>query len=383
MELRLGLDCRMLGRTGIGRYVANLVRRLGSRGATLFCFDSPEADEFRSCGYNVKVLTSEVFSLREQWEMARAIRREHLALFHTPHFNIPLLSRATRITTVHDCTLDRFPEIMPSRSARLYYRATMKAALRYSAAVIVQSNATKQGLIDYYRTPEEKITIIPLGVDLSFFCPRADSGATRAALAQRRLLGDPTVLYVGTSHPHKNLRCLMCALRLMSEVNPGIWRTLKLVCVGPFTPRFPKAAELARRESVGSLVVETGSIPDADLIALMQVSTLLVLPSLNEGFGLPALEAMACGLPVLVSSIPALRETAGDAAEYFDPTREADLAERLQFLLQNPSRRRELAEKGLKRAAQFSWDACAQKTFEIYRSVALKADSTLPGTVAC
>jgi glycosyltransferase involved in cell wall biosynthesis len=374
MEWRFGIDCRMIGRTGIGRYIANLVRNLGPRCATLFCSDSPAAEEFRSRGYNVTVLSSGVFSLREQWEMPRAIRRRRLAVFHTPHFNIPLLSPVTQVTTIHDCTPHRFPEALPSPSARYYFRAMIRRAARHSAALIVPSNATKRDLIDYYRTPEDRIRIIPEGVDLSFFRPGGDSAGIKAALARRGLAGDPMLLYVGLSHPHKNLHRLMRALRLINEASPGSWRDLKLVCVGPSTRRFPNPSEVAQQERVGPLVAETGNIPDGDLVELMQASTLLVLPSLNEGFGLPALEAMACGLPVLVSSIPALRELAADAAEYFDPTCEAELAERLQFLLQNPSRRKELAQKGLNRAAQFSWQVCAQKTLEVYNGVAPKPE---------
>jgi glycosyltransferase involved in cell wall biosynthesis len=372
MNSRFGLDCRRIGRTGIGRYVESLARKLGPRGVRLFCSPSPVAEEFRSRGWDVRRVRSEVFSLAEQWELSRALRREPLQVFHSPQFNLPVFSSVRRITTVHDCTLDRFPEIMPSGYARLYYRMMMRAAVRKSAAVIVPTRATKEDLLSFYVLPEERITVNPLGVDPSQFRPASKSEDEAAGPAPKNLPGNPALLYVGTSHPHKNLRRLMRALRLITEAVPETYGDLKLVCAGPFTRRFPRPSELARQESVGRSVIETGEISDDELVRLMRAATILVLPSLNEGFGLPALEAMACGLPVLLSGIPALRETAGEAAEYFEPSSEEDLTGRLRFLLENSSRRAELTEKGLRRAAQFSWDACAGATLQVYERVAMR-----------
>jgi glycosyltransferase involved in cell wall biosynthesis len=265
--------------------------------------------------------------------------------------------------------LDRFPEIMPSGIARLYYRIMMRAATGRSASLIVPSNSTKQDLLDFYHVPEERVRVIPMGVDLETFRPSPCSESVGADNESMRLIGSPTILYVGTSHPHKNLCRLMRAIRQMVAANPVSWKTLKLVCVGPFTRRFPKPSDLARQESISSHVVETGEISDADLVALMRISSVFVLPSLSEGFGLPALEAMACGLPMLLSSIPALRETAGEAAEYFNPTCEEDLVDRLRYLLENSTRRATLIGEGLSRVARFSWGACAEATVKVYERV--------------
>lgn len=372
----------MMGRTGLGRYVETLARKLGPQGVRLFCSATPQAEEFRRRGWEVRLVGSKVFSLREQWELPRAIKAECLDLFHSPQFNVPLFSGVNRVTTLNDCTLDRFPDILPSPYARFYYRAMMRSATRRSVLLIVPSDASKKDLMDFYGVPEERIAVIPLGVDRGFFRPLSAADAENSHIRQEGTPDEVTILYVGTSHPHKNLGRLMRALRLIGEARPANSKGVKLVCVGPFTPRFPRPSELAHQESVGPRVVEKGKVSDAELLPLMHAATVLVLPSLAEGFGLTALEAMACGLPVLLSRIPPLVETAGDAAEYFDPSRPEDLAERLRHLLDNPARRTELIEKGFHRAAKFSWEACAEATLEVYRRAASRHTTRSPRTPA-
>lgn len=368
MPIRVGIDCRMSLRSGMGRYIKNLVRRLDLPEMVVFRSKSSPGDELGPHGHRTRLVDSPIFSLREQRELPRAIRAEKLDLFHTPHFNLPVFSPVPVVTTIHDCALDRFPRQLPSFSAGWYYRAMMFAAVRRSTAIIVDSQATRDDLMRFHRAPEEKVEVIPLGVDLERFSPKPNDPAVLEIRRRFKLEGE-TILYVGLSHPHKNLRLLMRALRRVVNSSLRVWRSLKLVCAGPSMPRFPAPAELAKQESISGSVVQAGWLSDDDLVALMRGSSLLVLPSLVEGFGLPALEAMACGVPVLLSEIPALRETAGSAAEYFDPGSEGDLAEKLQSLLENAERRQELAEKGRKRASQFTWEACVRKTLDVYQRV--------------
>ncbi|MFN3762132.1 MAG: glycosyltransferase family 4 protein, partial [Anaerolineae bacterium] len=226
---------------------------------------------------------------------------------------------------------------------------------------IAVSEATRQDLLRCFRVPADRVAVIPEAADPAF-CPRPP--AEIDALRRKYALPESFVLYVGSNKPHKNLTRLMEAWAQITEY--GIRNTL--ILAGPWDPRYPEPRLLAERLGLQN-ICWLGPVPDEDLPALYSAATLFVFPSLYEGFGLPVLEAMACGAPVVCSDTSSLPEVAGDAALRVDPTDVRALAAAITELLTNPARRVEMKERGLQQAARFSWKHTAVLTLERYRGM--------------
>lgn len=212
--------------------------------------------------------------------------------------------------------------------------------------------------VDLLNLPSERITVIPLGVDLRHFHPTRGDGSSQ----QER----PYLLFVGGRSPHKNLERVLEAFAAVSRSYPAV----RLAIAGAWRPADQVWLERARaRLDLGDSLHLLGHVPEADLLAQYANALALVFPSLAEGFGLPILEAMACGTPVLTSDRRVVREVAGGAALLVDPTDIASIAHGLCTLLGSARLRKELSRQGLALARQFSWEEVAQRTLEVYRAV--------------
>jgi alpha-1,3-rhamnosyl/mannosyltransferase len=272
------------------------------------------------------------------------------------------------VLTVHDL----IPLLFPRQStwqARLLFRWALSLALRASHRVIAVSESTARDLQQYFHTPSERVSVIPEAPDPTFY-PRPP--AEVAAVRRKYGLPAPFVLYVGSNKPHKNLPRLIEAWSLLTpHVSHFTFHASRftLVIAGVWDPRYPEPRLLAERLGLQN-VRWLGPVPEADLPALYSAATLFVFPSLYEGFGLPVLEAMACGVPVICSNTSSLPEVAGDAALLVDPTDVRALAAAITDLLEDESRREEMRERGLQQAARFSWERTAAMTLEMYREVA-------------
>jgi glycosyltransferase involved in cell wall biosynthesis len=355
---------------GIGRYVVNLARAMAPQlgpGERLFLLRDPARpspwDLTALAGEQVRVvdLPCSPFALRQQWAVPRLLARLRADLYHSPYYLMPYWLGLPTVLTVHDL----IPLLLPRQStwqARLLFRWALSLALQASHRVIVVSGSTAQDLQRYFRVPAEQVSIIPEAPDPAFHPrPLAEVEAVRRKYG----LPDSFVLYVGSNKPHKNLPCLIEA---WSQVTKYGTRTT-LVIAGVWDPRYPEPRLLAERLGLQN-VRWLGPVPEADLPALYSAATLFVFPSLYEGFGLPVLEAMACGVPVIGSNTSSLPEVAGDAALLVDPTDAQSRAAAIAGLLEDESRREEMREKGLQQAARFSWDRTATMTLEMYREVA-------------
>ncbi len=263
--------------------------------------------------------------------------------------------RRGNVMTIHDIIPLTNPEWVPAPDARRMH-AQLDFARRYCQAVITDSEFVRGQLIAR-GLASERVTAVPLACAPAF-CPRdpAHQAACRAAAGLRP--EEPFVLFVGTLDPRKNLRTL---LEASAAVRPEAPHRLVVVGKNPYGPD----PELA-----GQGILHQTGVADETLAALMSAATLFVLPSLAEGFGLPVLEAMACGCPVIASDTTSLPEVAGDAALLVDPRDAKALAERLGAALRDEPLRQSLRAKGLARAAQFSWERTARETFSVYRRVA-------------
>jgi alpha-1,3-rhamnosyl/mannosyltransferase len=355
---------------GIGRYVANLaqaVSRILDNEERLLVLCSSVSHshqglqalaEKQSLVVNVPVSP---FSLRQQWVVPRLLRRLEATAYHSSYYLMPYLPGVPTVLTVYDLIPILFPEYSTAR-ARLLFRCTLALALRTASQVIVVSQATGRDLTASYRLSREKLSIVPLAADPCFRCqPPSEVERVR----RRYALPAEYLLYLGSNKPHKNLVRLIDAF---SRLAPHISRVV-LVIAGAWDVRYPESCQRAEALDLDGSVRFLGPVPDGDLGALYGGATAFVFPSLYEGFGLPVLEAMACGSPVACSDVSSLPEVTGDAALCFDPTDVEAIAGALHQILTDSRLRADLRSRGLDRAARFSWERTARETLDLYRSV--------------
>lgn len=359
------IDARMINHTGIGRYVSNLLKNLKEvKGIENHKFSMLAVDEIPEKEFTQFKINSKIFSLNEQLELPVKIARSHIDLLHSPQFNIPLLSRTPQVTTIHDCAYDRFPEEFTSYKAKAYYKFMFPMALQKSKRIIAVSESTKRDLIEFYKITPEKISVIYEGVDNKFFQIGSDEDIN--ILRNELNISGDFALYVGLSRPRKNLER---SLRAFAKILPSLKDSVKFVLAGKVDNRFLDVKKLAEQLNIDHCVVQLGFVPDDRLLLLYKAAAFLMLPSLYEGFGLPVLESMASGTPVITSNISSLPEVAGDAAILVNPYNVDEIAQAMYDLFTNTSLRETLRHKGRERAQKFTWKICAEKHLAVYEEV--------------
>jgi len=296
------------------------------------------------------------FTLRQQWAIPRILRHLRADLYHSPYYLMPYRPGVPTVVTVYDLIPLLFPQHVPP-AARLLFRWMTALALRTASQVIVISQATCRDLLTFYHLPPQKVTVIPLAADPAFH-PQSPAEVER--VRRKYALPESYLLYLGINKPHKNLGRLVEALSLVP-------RPLSLIIAGAWDPRYLEPRQRAEALGLENAVRFLGPVPEADLPALYSGATLFVFPSLYEGFGLPVLEAMACGRPVVCSNTSSLPEIVDEAALTFDPLDVTEMAAKIEKALGNESLREEMKEKSLQQAAKFSWERTARETLEIYR----------------
>lgn len=349
--MRIGFDARMVAHSGIGTYSREILNRLTAGDAfdfTLFG-DPAKIGDFMAlkvrCDYPI-------YSLKEQLLLSNLMARHAFDLAHFPHYNAPLGYRKPFVVTVHDCIHLIYPK---SRLAYLYAKTLIQSACRKSRIVITDSQHTKNDLMRLLGLPENKIRVIHPGVS-ERWRTQADEARKNRASAGPMFAGE-YALYVGNVRSSKNIENLMRAYEKASE-----GRKLRLILAGKnFMPDW--TARFKGRDDVLFL----GEVSDPTLVRLYANAKLFIFPSLYEGFGLPPLEAMASGVPVICSNAASLPEVAGDAALLFDPRDVSTLAAHILKLWDDAALRNALIEKGYANAARFSWNKCAEEVAGVYR----------------
>jgi len=353
---------------GIGRYAVNLARALGpcllpsEKLVVLRDSGSPSRwDLSPAAGDRVRILDFPVspFSLRQQWTLPRLLRGLSSSVYHSPYYLMPILPGVPTAVTIHDLVPLRHPQYF-TPLGRLLFSATVRLAVRAAQAIIAVSEATAQDIKQFLRA--ERMFVIP-EAPAAAFSPQS-LGNVAAARARCRL-PERYVLYVGSNKPHKNLVRLVAA---WARLQP---QRLQLVIAGVWDRRYPEARLHAETLGLGDAVRFLGAVEEADLPALYSGAALFVFPSEYEGFGLPVLEAMACGVPVACAAAGNLPELAGQAALLFDPRSVDAIAQAIRELLNDPNRRADLTRLGLERAAQFTWEETARRTVSVYRQIAV------------
>ena len=303
--------------------------------------------------------------IRLVWEQIRfpvLIRGEELDLLHSPHYTMPLSKPVKEIVTFHDLIFLIYPELH-TRAKRVFFPWMMRRSARKADLIITDSDSTKRDAAKLLGVDLKKMVTVPLGYQ-EIFKPIHDKHVLQSIKKQYKV-PDKFILYVGAIEPRKNVPLLLRVYKRIVEqgyphhlVIPGKmgWMVKQVI---------PLIKELGIEESVNLM----GYVPYVDLPAIYNLADLFVYPSVYEGFGLPPLEAMACGTPVITSNISSMPEVVGDAAILVPPNDEDALYESIIHLLADSDYRKELRTKGLKRATQFTWKHTAQKTLALYQEV--------------
>jgi len=404
--MRIGIDARFYGPTGkgLGRYTQEIVDNVikivnadnvsSSEHKTSVSFSREEIEivvflsaenfnDFITPASNVKKVLLRVnwYSWQEQILMPFVIKKEKVDLMHYPHFNVPMIIPGKFVVTIHDLILTHFPTRRASTlSPLLYYfkniayRLVIKCAIRRASRIITVSEFTKKDLMKKFSVAAEKISVTYEGVANLTKAKEYLSLTTENEfnnLYQYNIFGSDFLLYVGNAYPHKNLEFLLKSFKKMLYDYPN----LRLVLVGKEDYFYKRLSQLAvamnlwRINDQSSPVIFAGYVPDAQLQSLYNKAKTYVFPSKYEGFGLPPLEAMSQGCPVVSSNRGSLPEILGLAAKYFNPDDEQDFINCVKEVTNNNDLRLDLISRGLTQAAKYSWESCAQETFDIYTSV--------------
>ncbi|MHB1403792.1 MAG: glycosyltransferase family 4 protein [Thermoleophilia bacterium] len=284
-------------------------------------------------------------------------------LLHVQYVGPPLMT-APLVAVIHDISFEKHPEFF-SRKEVLQFQATFPLTANRAKKVLTVSEHSKRDLLEIYGLPEEKVVVTYEGVN-DRFNPVPDEGM-KVAVSQRYGIAGDYILTVGNLQPRKNLVRLMIAYTRLRNARPDI--THQLVLVGKKAWKHDPILDFITRSPWNRDVILTDYVPDVDLPALYANASLMVYPSLYEGFGLPPLEAMACGTPVIVSDRASLPEVVGEAGVKVNPLDIDGIAAAMAALLLEPDASRWYAEKGLQRARQFTWEKTARQTADVYEHV--------------
>jgi glycosyltransferase involved in cell wall biosynthesis len=368
--VRIGIDARKLHDFGIGTYIRNLLRQLAriDRDSEFVVLCRPEdRAALSSLGENFRAVaeTAGNYSVAEQLKIPVALKREAVTLFHAPHYVLPPLVPCRSVVTIHDCIHLMFPQYLPNRMALGYARTSMALAARRATRILTVSESSKRDIVRFFGTASDKIDVIYNAYDERFAVEPREEDVVR--VRERYQLHDEFVLYAGNVKPHKNLERLIEAFSLVRS--RGLDQ-LKLVMIGDEISKYTALRRAVHLHQLHKYVRFLGYMPEETLAVMYRLAGVFVFPSLYEGFGLPPLEAMASGTPVVTSNVSSLPEVAGDAAVLVDPYDAHAIADGVYRVLTDETLRRDLRKKGLARAGQFSWEASVRRVHKIYRQVA-------------
>ena len=379
--MKIGIDCRLWGETGVGRYTRNLVSELSK-------IDTKNSYVLFALGKDVSSIKYHVLSIKhENWEIVGAdirwhtleeqikfpqiLNKENLDLVHFPYFSVPIFYNKPFVVTIHDLIINHFPTGQAStlplpiyKLKLLGYKFVIAQAAKKAKKIITVSQATKREIVDHLGVDSDKVVVAYEGVENSKL-PTSPIRLRSGLRGTSKILNTKYFLYVGNAYPHKNLDRLLDAFEILRSAQNDI----KLILVGKEDYFYKKLKEKVRKMKLLNKVIFLQNVNDEELASLYKNALALIVPSLMEGFGLPALEAMANKCLVLSSNIPALREVCDDAVIYFDPYNPNDIAEKMRNVCFNDLNHfSQKIERGLERVKLFSWQKMARETLKVYES---------------
>ncbi len=366
--MRIGIDARKIRDFGIGTYIKNLLHHIPTFDTenTYIIFHYPTDREVIPDSTNFRCVpeTSPRYSIRELTLLPVKMAQYRLDIFHAPHYTLPPVRPCRGVVTIHDVIHLRFPEYLPHPAAYYYAKSLMWLAAKSARKIITVSECSKRDIARYLHVPQEKIVVIYNGIEVNdnVTCPVKTRDAVNAHFGLSR----PYLLYLGNFLPHKNLDMLIKAYAFFKRRYnlPHC-----LVLAGKNDKSRTQLERAITTEHVADDVIMTGFVADEWVPSLYANADVFVYPSIYEGFGLQALEAMAHRVPVAASNVSSLPEIVGEAAILFDPTNAENIAETLHTAVTNQQLRSDLIEKGIERLTHFSWSDMAQQTVNVYREI--------------
>ncbi len=367
--MRIGIDARLVyyHQAGIGQYIVRLIQALAKIDRTdQFIIFKSRKDQSRilsQANFHREDLWTPSHHRFERWALSAELLPFKLDVLHSPDFIPPSRTRFPSVITVHDLAFLLYPRFLTRQSARYYGQVDLAA--RQADHIIAVSESTKRDTIRLLGVPEEKITVIYEAAH-PVFVPTADQNKLTQIRAQYNLPAD-FILFVGTIEPRKNLPTLLRAFRRLRD---NYKSEAILAIAGNRGWLADDVDKIISELKLGDTVRFLGGVHNEELVYLYNAAQVFVFPSFYEGFGLPPLEAMACGTPVIVSNVSSLPEVVGDAGMLINPEDVEGLTVAMWRVLSDEKLRREMSQKGLKRAQIFSWERAARETLDVYRKVA-------------
>ena len=362
--MRIGIDASPMVRRrgGVGWYVARLVGGLAAQdGENEYRLYADRPLELSALGLPAGRWTSVVAG---RWRLRGAVRRDHVDVFHGTNFRLRAGGRLGSVVTVHDLSAERLPGLGGRRFGQRLASAKTRRTAQRADRVIVHSRSAAADVAACFGVATERIAVVPLGVGPEFFPePPPTQDTVRARLAPGR---EGFILFCGSLEPRKDIPTLLRAFARLPDVRDRY----RLVLAGGGGRASPDVAAVVAGLGLEDAVALEEYLEVAELRALYAAAALFVLPSLYEGFGLPVLEAMACGSPVVAANTSSLPEVVGDAGLLVPPGDPDALAVAMTRVLEDADLAADLKQRGLNRAKLFTWEATAAKSLAVYRAVA-------------
>lgn len=367
MPHTIAIDARKIRDYGIGTYIRNLVRELSEIDHVnryLLLTGAKGREVLRDLPDNFRVVTerSPVYSLREMATVSWQLAKLKVDLFHATHYVLPALVPCKAVVTIHDIIHLLYPEFLPNRLAFTYAMWMIRRSLQRGDRIVTVSHNTRQDLMSYFRVGGQKIDVVYNGIESSFCKPLPDEDLRR--WMQNLGLERPYVLFVGNPKPHKNLDSIVKAYARALELKPF---PHKLVCVGDRSGIESKVRQRAEQLGISDRILLLGHVAQEALPAIYQGASLFLYPTLYEGFGLPVIEAMASGVPVITSNTSSLKEIAAGYADLVSPLDIEAMAQSILHCLGSEDHAATLSKLGRQRALDFDWRRTAEDTLAIYR----------------
>lgn len=371
--MRIGIDARFYNKKtgGIGRQIKELLKNsiiIDKKNTYVVFLLEKDLKDFEEKAPNIEIVISEApyYSLKEHYLLPREIRGAKLDFMHFLNFNVPFNCSVPYVVTIHDLTLLFFPGRKKKLFIhRLAYRMVMNRAVRKAKLVHTVSEHTKKDLINIFKISQDKIFTVYPGISKEF--KKVEDKGKIKRVQQKFDIKEPYFMFHGAWQVHKNIMKMIQGFVEFIKLNKANQKYQLLICSDPGTEYLQVKNEIHNLKLDKNIVITPSFVNDEELTALLTGCKLYIFPSLYEGFGLTPLEAMTCGAPVISSNRSCIPEVLGDAAYYFNPRNEKEIARAIQVVISNPKLQEELKNKGFKRIKKYSWEEYTKSIHRLYK----------------
>jgi len=371
--MKIAIDARGINwykGTGIGTYTENLLRgllKIDQHNKYNIYWSGDSYEEFKADTSKIIMASKKHHRFFEQYYFPSNLETEKTDIYHVPQNGIGLNAEISckKLVTIHDL----IPYVMPETVGKGYVLKFLKevpTVIELSQGIITVSEWSKKDILRFFPVDENKVFVTPLAADKKY--RPLDKEKCKVFLYENYHIDAPFILYIGGFSPRKNVKSLIIAF---SKVYKNIDKEYKLVIVGANRDDSQRLTDLCSALNLESSVIFTGFVPEEHLPTFYNGCDIFAYPSLYEGFGLPPLEAMSCGTPVITSNVTSIPEVVGDAGVLINPYDTSNLIDELGRLLSNDSLREEFSKKGLEKSKEFNWLNTAKKTLEVYEQINL------------